>query len=76
MIEIKSTDDFVSLAILQIEVDALRKDVAAQTEATKELVEAWRAAGKAVAFVKWTSTFVTALGILWVFLKSYWGEKL
>lgn len=71
----KTTDDFVSIALLQMEVDGLRKEVAEQTAATKELVEAWKAAGKMVAFVKWTSTLVTALGILWVFVKHFWAGR-
>lgn len=71
MTDPKSHEEFVSLAILQLDVENLRYDVRKQTEATKELVDAWKAAGKAVAFVKWASTLVTALGILWVFV-THW----
>lgn len=65
-------EEFVSIAILQLEVEALQKTVEAQTEATRALVDAWNAAGKVVLFVKWASTLVTALGILWLFLKHFW----
>jgi len=42
-----------------------------QTAATKELVEAWKAARTLVTFVKWASGLVTALTVLWVVLKHF-----
>lgn len=65
-------EEFVSVTLLRAEVGELRTDVAELTRETKELVDAWKAAGKLVAFVKWISTIVTALGILWVFIGHWW----
>lgn len=58
--------DDISLAIVRVEVRQLSKDVEDLTAATKELVEAWKAAGKLVALVKWVAGLVTALSALWV----------
>jgi hypothetical protein len=51
---------------LKEEMDGLRQDVAELTESTKELVEAWKAAGKLVAFIKWLAGLSTAMGVLWI----------
>jgi hypothetical protein len=67
-------EEFVSLAVLQLEVAKLSADVIALTKATSALVDAWNAAGKVVTFIKWASTLVTALGILWLFAKNVWNN--
>ena len=62
-------NEFVSIAILQLEVEGLKDDVAELRSDIKELVELWRAAGKAVVVVKWLASIVTALGICWAVIK-------
>ena len=57
----------LSLEVLAERIDALACDVEKQTQATKELVAAWSAAHTLVTFVKWGSTLVTALALLWAF---------
>ena len=58
----------LSLELLADQVANLSRDVEQQTLATKELVKAWEAAQTLVTFIKWASTLVTALSLLWVFV--------
>lgn len=62
-------EDILTLATMKAEMDQLREEVRAQTTATKELVDAWKAAGKVVQFVKWVSQLIAALTAIWLFLK-------
>jgi hypothetical protein len=55
----------VEIALLKKEVTDLRDDVHALTKEVTGLVDAWKTASGVVAFVKWTSSAVVALGILW-----------
>jgi hypothetical protein len=55
----------ITLAGVHADVMALRKEVAASTAATRQLVEAWNAARTTVTFVKWVSGLVAALGVIW-----------
>lgn len=57
------------IAELRSEVAQLRIDVERQTAATEQLVKAWEAAETLVSFVKWASSLVTALAILWAVFK-------
>lgn len=68
-------DDIVSIAVLQLEVGELRKDVEALTASTKELVEAWKAANKLVVFVRWLAGLSTAIGVLWIVARHLWFDK-
>lgn len=54
---------------LRKELAETRDEVKAQTAATKELVEAWKTATGVVRFVKWTSTLVTAIGVIWAAIR-------
>lgn len=73
MSEPHTLDELFSIAELQRDVSDLRDEVKELNAATKELVEAWRAAGSLVKFVKWASTFVTAIGILWIAARHFFG---
>ena len=73
MSEPHTLDELFSIAELQADVGALRVEVKELTTATKDLVEAWKAAGSVVKFVKYASTLVTALGILWVGARHFFG---
>lgn len=68
-------EDIVSLALLQLEVEQLRGEVAELSASTKALVEAWNAAGSVVKFVKWVSTFVAAIGTVYLFFKGFGFTK-
>lgn len=65
-----------TIASLHADVVELRKEVTdlsdamkAQTAATKELVDAWKAGRALVTFIKWSSTVVTAVGVLWAAIR-------
>lgn len=45
---------------------ALAADIKANTEATKELVEAWKIGTGLVRFIKWLSGFVAAIAALYI----------
>ena len=71
MTEPRTMEELFSIAELQADVRQLRVDIEESTAATKELVEAWKAAQSLVTFVKWGSTLVTAVGILWVAIRYF-----
>lgn len=59
----------VEIALLRNELDGLTKEVHALSKEVSGLVDAWKTASGVVAFVKWLSGFVAALGIIWTALK-------
>ena len=73
MSEPRTMEELFSIAELQADVRQLREDIEASTAATKELVEAWKAARSLVTFIKWSSTFVTAVGVLWLAVRHFFG---
>lgn len=64
-------EELFSIAETMAAVQRLEDKVDAQAAATKELVDAWKAARTTVTFVKWISSLVTALTILWVVVKHF-----
>ena len=60
-----SEDGATSIALLEMQVHQLTIDVEKLTAATKELVDAWNAAGTLLRSIKWASTLATALTGLW-----------
>lgn len=63
----------VEIALLQKEVKDLRDDVHTLTKEVTGLVDAWKTASGVVAFVKWLSGAVVAVGILWTAFKMKVG---
>lgn len=59
----------VQIALLQKEIVDLTEKVADLSTAVSGLVDAWKTASGVVAFIKWLSGAVVALGILWTALK-------
>lgn len=59
----------VQIALLQKEIVDLTEKVADLSSAVSGLVDAWKTASGVVAFIKWLSGAVVALGILWTALK-------
>jgi len=49
-----------------VQFTALAADIKANTDATKELVEAWKIGTGLVRFVKWLSGFAAAIAALYV----------
>lgn len=67
---LSSPENIVSLAVLQVEMEQVKAELAANTEATKELIAAWNAAGKVIAFIKLCASLIAALGAIWLFMKT------
>lgn len=63
----------VQIALLQKEIVDLTDKVADLSTAVSGLVDAWKTASGVVAFIKWLSGAVVALGILWTALKMKIG---
>jgi hypothetical protein len=57
--------DSVSNQQLKSEIDDLRSDVIELRDATKDLVDAWKAAGKTLTFIKYMAGISTALATAW-----------
>lgn len=63
----------VELAVLQKEVVDLRADVRELSAEVAGLVDAWKTASGVVAFIKWLSGLVLAIGVIWTALKVKLG---
>lgn len=63
----------VQIALLQKEIVDLTEKVADLSSAVSGLVDAWKTASGVVAFIKWLSGAVVALGILWAAVKMKIG---
>lgn len=55
----------VEIALLQKEVSDLKNEVHTLTKEVAGLVDAWKTASGVVAFIKWLSGAIVALGIIW-----------
>lgn len=59
----------VEIALLQKELVDLKDEVHALSKEVSGLVDAWKTASGVVAFIKWLSGAVVALGVIWTALK-------
>lgn len=59
----------VEIALLQKELVNLKDEVHTLSKEVAGLVDAWKTASGVVAFIKWLSGAVVAVGILWTALK-------
>lgn len=59
----------VEIALLQKEMEDLTKEVHTLSKEVAGLVDAWKTASGVVAFIKWLSGVVVAVGILWTAFK-------
>ena len=53
------------LAVLKTELAVLKTELAATNASISEIVQAWRAAGTLVSFVKFAAALVAACAIIW-----------
>ena len=59
----------VQVALLEKKVEDLTKEVHALSKEVSGLVDAWKTASGVVAFIKWVSSAMVAVGIIWTALK-------
>lgn len=59
----------VQVAILEKRVEDLTKEVHALSKEVSGLVDAWKTASGVVAFIKWLSGAILAVGVIWTALK-------
>lgn len=57
-------------AEINAEIEELREEIRALRLDVQDLMDAWRAANGVVRFVKWVSSLVVAVGVLWVAAKE------
>lgn len=60
--------------VTKAEFDVLVAEFREMRTDTRALVEAWQTAGGVVKFVKWLSTFVAAVGSLWLVVRLGFGR--
>lgn len=59
----------VQVALLEKRVEDLTKEVHALSKEVSGLVDAWKTASGVVAFIKWLSGAILAVGVIWTALK-------
>ena len=59
----------VEIALLQKELVDLKDEVHALSKEVSGLVDAWKTASGVVAFIKWLSGVIAAVGIIWAAFK-------
>lgn len=59
---------------MKADIEQLRADLADLRADVKDLLEAWNTATGMVRFVKWLSTFATALAVLYATVKGLSGR--
>lgn len=67
----KPVTQATDIALIQQDVEALANRMAAMEKSIADLVNAWRAAGTLVSFVKWAAGVVTACAILFGVFKGH-----
>lgn len=67
------TSHDVEMALLEKRVEDLTKEVHALSKEVSGLVDAWKTASGVVAFIKWLSGAILAIGVIWTALKMKVG---
>ncbi len=67
-------DPTVEIALIRADLEAMQDDLKAVRKELKDLLDAWNTATGMVRFVKWLSTFATALAVLYACLKGLSGR--
>lgn len=68
-------DEEVTIADLVREIREMRNELTDHKASTKELVDAWKAAGGLLKFVKWISGIAIAVAGAWAVIQSAFGGR-
>ncbi|MFM7028851.1 MAG: hypothetical protein ACKOXK_09300 [Chakrabartia sp.] len=67
-------DPAVEMALIRADLEAVQEELKAVRKELKDLLDAWNTATGVVRFVKWLSTFVTALAVIFAAIKGFEGR--
>ena len=67
-------DPVVEMALIRADLEAVQEELKAVRKELKDLLEAWNTATGVVRFVKWLSTLVTALAVIFAAIKGFSGR--
>lgn len=67
-------DSAVEIALIRADLEAMQGELKAVRKELKDLLEAWNTATGMVRFVKWLSTFATAVAVLYATVKGLSGR--
>lgn len=59
----------VQIALIEQELISLKKEVHGLSNEVAGLVDAWKTASGVVAFIKWLSGVIIAVGVIWTAIK-------
>ena len=67
-------DPAVEIALIRADLEARQDELKAVLKELKDLLDAWNTATGMVRFVKWLSTFATAIAVLYATVKGLSGR--
>jgi hypothetical protein len=67
-------DPAVEIALIRADLEGVQEELKAVRKELKELLEAWNTATGMVRFVKWLSTLMAALAVIYATIKGLSGR--
>lgn len=67
-------DSPVEMALVRADLEAMQTELKAVRKDIKDLLDAWNTATGVVKFVKWLSTLMTAMAVIYATLKGLAGR--
>ena len=67
-------DSPIEMALVRADLEAMQTELKAVRKDIKDLLDAWNTATGVVRFVKWLSTLVTALAVIFAAIKGFEGR--
>jgi hypothetical protein len=64
-------DSAVEMALIRADLEAVQEELKAVRRELKDLLDAWNTATGVVRFVKWLSTLVAALAVIFAAIKGF-----
>lgn len=64
----------VEIALIRADLEAMQGELKAVRQELKDLLDAWNTATGVVRFIKWLSTLVTALAVIFAAIKGFSGR--